>query len=87
MCLQLLSSCLVPTDCKDGEVRLVGSNFTNEGTVEICYGSVWGTVCDDYWGASDAAVVCSQLGFSTIGLSLNQGIEANTDGFLSLFFL
>ena len=35
--------------------------------MEICLGGVWGTVCDDLWGSSDASVVCGQLGFSRIG--------------------
>ena len=53
--------------CTDGQVRLVGGIVPQEGRVEICFSSQWGTICDDYWGTADATVICNQLGYSTTG--------------------
>ncbi|XP_066296100.1 deleted in malignant brain tumors 1 protein-like [Branchiostoma lanceolatum] len=52
-----------------GNIRLVDGSVLNEGRVEVRLnsGSDWGTVCDDAFGTSDAAVVCRALGFSDAG--------------------
>ena len=55
-------------ECDDGQVRLVDGKICGpDGRVEMCINGTWGTVCDDYWGDNDAAVVCGQLGHSTDG--------------------
>ncbi len=42
---------------------------TNElvGRVEICNNNMWGTVCQNSWGVTDAQVACRDLGFSPDG--------------------
>ena len=55
--------------CKDGDVRLVDGDSSNEGRVEVCLRRRWGFVSDEEWSAEDAQVVCNQLGFSAKGSS------------------
>ena len=62
--------------CQDGQIRLRGGRSSTEGRVEICFNNQWGTVCDDFWDARDATVVCTQLGLPSGGMlaALHQGM-------------
>ena len=34
----------------------------DQGRLEVCVNSAWGTVCSNAFGASDAAVACETIG-------------------------
>lgn len=61
----------VVSDCLDGDIQLVGGPTPQEGTVQICANSVWGSVCHRSWNTPDANVACFQLGYQPVGKSLN----------------
>ena len=49
----------------DGALRLSSSIFSSSGRVDVYYNGVWGTVCNDFFGQTDADVACRQLGYSS----------------------
>ena len=55
--------------CTPGDVRLFGGTNKYQGTVEVCFYGVWGTVCDSSYKKTNtiASVICRQLGFPSLG--------------------
>ena len=45
------------------QLRLVdGPNYA-AGRLEVLYQGVWGTVCGDHFGSTEAVIACKELGF------------------------
>jgi len=51
--------------CEDGDVRLRNAGSLLEGRLEICVNRVWGTVCSNGFGQSEARVACRKLPFAS----------------------
>ena len=51
----------------DGALRLSDtfSTTSSSGRLEVYYNGVWGTVCNDFFGKTEADVACQQLGYSS----------------------
>ena len=60
-------------DCSDNHIRLMDeTQFVDgqrQGRVEVCSGNAYFTVCNDFWDALEADVVCRYLEHSTSSMS------------------
>lgn len=46
-------------------MRLVGSEYSDRGTIEVYHNGQWGTICDDFFDKADGDVICRMLGFDS----------------------
>ena len=67
-------------DVLDFHVMLVGGSGPHEGTVEIVYKDIHGTICDRYWDIKDAKVVCNMLGYKGARQSYRDSYFGNGTG-------
>ena len=62
-------------------VRLVNGNTPIEGRLEVYYGGVYGTVCQDGgWSLTEASVACRQLGYARAELAVTNAVFGSGSG-------
>ena len=52
------------TAASEGDLRLIEGDGVISGRLEVHHAGRWGTVCDDGFGEPEAAVACSEFGYS-----------------------
>lgn len=76
MCSIIIYTTSTDSTFLEADVRLVDGSNPWEGRVEIYMSGTWGTIHDDPWTATNAEVVCRQLGYLSQGLTMTIFIKA-----------
>ncbi|XP_011143294.1 uncharacterized protein LOC105185459 isoform X2 [Harpegnathos saltator] len=66
------------------ELRLVDGDSPLQGRVEVRHHGVWGTVCDDDFTNTAAAVICRSLGYGGKAIAKKNGFFGPGDGLIWL---
>lgn len=54
--------------------RRSAKDTVSAGRVEMCLDTEFQSICDNNWNNAEASVVCSELGFSKFGMSVETGV-------------
>ncbi len=57
----LIVCVLIAYPCVDGDVRLVGGNHDNEGSLEVCTKGVWKVVCTESISSAQVDNICASI--------------------------
>uniref|UniRef100_A0A1X7ULL6 Deleted in malignant brain tumors 1 protein n=1 Tax=Amphimedon queenslandica TaxID=400682 RepID=A0A1X7ULL6_AMPQE len=67
MSLLIAEGSSLPSNCSDGDIRLIGGRNKSEGNVQMCYYKAWSSICSHGWGTTPANVICRELGYQSYG--------------------
>ena len=65
----------------------MNGNTPNEGRLEVFYGGVYGTVCQEGgWRLEEASVACRQLGYARAELAATNSMFGSGSGLVSFIW-
>ena len=58
----MINTIFTALDTVFSDTLYCGIRQGTDNIVEVCYDSIWGTICDDGFGTPEADLICRELG-------------------------